>query len=139
MIQSGLATLTVLSITTTPETISSILGIEPTRVVLKDTVLRSGWVQKANAWTVDSDRMDNTPDDQTGTGALRWLLERCRPAAGRVELLPEDCQTRIWWTADSDSTQGGFVLPVELAAEIAALGADVYTTINLEDPCEDDQ
>lgn len=139
MIQSGLATLTVLSITTTPETISSILGIESTRVVLKDTVLRSGWVQKTHVWSIDSGRMDNTPDDRTGTGALRWLLERCRPAAECVALLPDDCQTRIWWSADSDSTQGGFVLPVELAAEVAALGVDVYTTIHLEDPCEDDR
>lgn len=123
MIQSGLASFTVLSVTTTQKKISRILGIETTRVVLKDTVLRSGLVQKTNVWSIGSGPRDNTPEDRTGTGALRWLLGRCRPAAGRVELLPDDCQTRIWRTANSD----------------VALGVDVYITINLEDPCEDDQ
>ena len=50
-----------------------------------------------------------------------------------VPLLPADCETCIWWTADSDSTQGGFVLPVELMAQLAALGVDLYTRVNLDD------
>ncbi|WP_336640961.1 DUF4279 domain-containing protein [Microbacterium sp. USHLN272] len=133
MIQSGLALFVVRSMETPLESITEVLGIQPTGVIPRGTVLRSGRVQECNVWCIDSDRMDNTEDDRTGTVALRWLLDACRPAAGRVPRLPADCETRIWWTADSDSTQGGFVLPVELMAQIAALGVDLYTTVNLDD------
>lgn len=133
MIRSGLASLVVLSTETEPHVITEILRVEPTDVVLRGTELRSGRVQECHVWRVDSDRMDNTSDDQSGTIALRWVLDAGRAAAGRVGQLPGDCETRIWWTADSDSTQGGFVLPIELMQEIVAIGVDLYTTVNLDD------
>jgi len=37
------------------------------------------------------------------------------------------------WSADSDSVQGGFVLPADVAHQIAMLGVDVYATVYLED------
>lgn len=46
---------------------------------------------------------------------------------------------RIWWSADSDSSQGGFVLPVELAVQIAALGVDLYGTVFVEPEAADEE
>jgi hypothetical protein len=82
--------------------------------------------------------LDNTEIDQTGTRPLRELLDRCTAAAGRVADLPEDCEARIRWSASSDSSQGGFVLPFELAAQIGQLGVDVYGTVYLTEDEESD-
>lgn len=138
MIQSGLASFTVLSRETPPDAITRILGIEPTEIKHKGTVLRSGRVQECNVWSIHSERVENTPEDRTGTLALRWLLERTRAAAGRVADLPDDCEPRIWWSAYSDSPQGGFVLPVELSHEISALGTDMYVSVYVEEEDSDE-
>jgi hypothetical protein len=37
---------------------------------------------------------------------------------------------------DSDSTQGGFVLPVDLTDKLSELGVDVYATVYLDDSDE---
>ncbi len=60
-------------------------------------------------------------------------MDRSRPATGRIQALPADCEARIWWSTDSDSGQGGFVLPADLSAQIAELGVDLYATVYLED------
>lgn len=132
MIQSGLATFTVLSTRTSPESISEALGVEPTSVALAGSSLRSGAVRSAHQWDVHVDWLANTEADQTGTRALRELVDRLRPAAGRVQDLPDDCDARIWWSADSDSSQGGFVLPADLLQAVAALGVDVYATVSVD-------
>ena len=79
------------------------------------------------------ERSFNTDADETGTRALSDLVTAARSGIGRFLLLPRDRSARIWWSADSDSTQGGFVIPAELAADIAALGIDVYATVYLEE------
>jgi len=125
--------LTVVSRQTGPALISEILGLVPTSTKLRGSVSRSGRELDHNVWTIDIDHSFNTDDDTTGTRALRDLVAAARPGAGRFPLLPPDCSARIWWSADSDSTQGGFVLPVELATRIAELGVDVYATVYLDD------
>lgn len=55
----------------------------------------------------------------------------CGRAEGKVEIQPDDCEARIWWSAYSDSVQGGFVLPIEISRRIVALGVDVYATVYL--------
>ena len=82
---------------------------------------------------MDVERRFNTEADETGTRALSDLVTAARSGIGRFPLLPRDCSARIWWSADSDSTQGGFVIPAELAADIAALGIDVFATVYLEE------
>jgi hypothetical protein len=47
--------------------------------------------------------------------------------------LPTDCDARIWWSLDSDSTQGGFILPADLADSISALGVDIHATVYLDE------
>jgi hypothetical protein len=131
MIRSGRASLVVLSIDTEPATISEILALEPSEVVQKGAALPSGRVREQHVWSLDV--------DQTGTRALRELLVRVRAAFGRVGNLPNDCETRVWWLADSDSSHGGFVLPVDLVEQISALGVDLYATVYLDEEAEDDQ
>ena len=136
MIRSGRASLTVVSTETDPALISEILGLVPTRIKLRGSVSRSGRPLDHNVWTMDIERRFNTEADETGTRALRDLVTAERSGIGRLPLLPTDCSARISWSADSDSTQGGFVLPVELPAGIAELGVDVYATVYLEEGSE---
>lgn len=136
MIQSGRASLTVVSTETHPALISEILGLVPTRMRLRGSVGRSGRPLDQNVWTMDVERRFNTEADKTGTRALSDLVTAARSGIGRFPLLPTDCSARIWWSADSDSTQGGFVIPVELAAGIAELGVDVYATVYLDEVAE---
>ncbi|MEV4686086.1 DUF4279 domain-containing protein [Microbacterium sp. LWH3-1.2] len=133
MIQSGRASLVVVSTDTEPVAISAVLALTPTRVEHKGTVARSGRIRENHVWSLDVDSLDDTGADQTGTRALRALLMRSDPAFGRVTNLPQDCDARIWWSMDSDSTQGGFFLPVDLAEKISALGVDVYATVYLDE------
>jgi hypothetical protein len=133
MIESGRASFVVTSTDTEPQVVSDILGLEPSEVIPKGTVLRSGRVREHHTWSIDVDNRDNTEEDQTGTRPLRELLDSLRRAAGQVAGLPNDCEARLWWYGSSDSTQGGFVLPADLARDIAALGVDLYATVYLDD------
>lgn len=127
------------SVQTDPDLVTQHLGLSPTTVSRKGDVSRSGRVRQHHTWTLDAGTLANDDEDHTGTAALTALLEQCRVAYGRVESLPTDCAARIVWSADSDSAQGGFVLTAELAAQIAALGVDLYGTLYLGDGAERDQ
>lgn len=129
MIRSGRASFVVQSTHTAPSAISDILGIEPTETIRKGTRLQSGRVQQFNLWSFDSGLIENTLHDETGTLSLKWLLDKCESANGRVTMLPDDCEARIWWSVYSDSTQGGFVLPASLAGQISALGVNTYVSV----------
>ena len=133
MIRSGRASLVVLSSDTEPATVSEILTIAPTEVARKGAARPSGRVRERHKWSLDVGTLANTEDDQTGSGALRELLIRASGAVGRVQDLPDDCDIHLWWSAGSDSSQGGFVLPVELVNQISALGVDVYVTVYLDE------
>ncbi|GAA1661608.1 DUF4279 domain-containing protein [Microbacterium lacus] len=137
MIRSGRASLVVLSTDTEPATISEILSLEPSEIGHRGAVLRSGRVRAHHVWSLEVERLDNTEDDQTGTRALRELLLRASGAFGRVGNLPIDCDARVWWSVDSDSSQGGFVLPVDLVTQISALGVDVCGTVYLDEVVQD--
>lgn len=131
MIQSGIASFVVHSTATVPEDISEALGLDPTSVRRSGDVLRSGRPVEHHTWSLDVHCHDNDEDDRTGTRPLRELLDLCGPAEGKIEILPDDCEARIWWSAYSDSVQGGFVLPIEISRRIVALGVDVYATVYL--------
>ena len=133
MIQSDRASLSVQSTLTTPAEISGLLALEPTDVTEMGTASRSGRVREHHTWTIHVDTLGNTDVDQTGTRALRTLLEKCIPARGRIDSLPSDCDTVIWWYGDSDSTQGGFVLAADLVQMISALGVDLMGSVWLPD------
>lgn len=121
------------SVETDPDLVTQHLGLLATIVIRKGEVSRSGQVRGHHTWAVDAGTFSNDDDDQTGTAALTALLEQCRVAFGRGGTLPADCRARIVWSADSDSAQGGFVLTAALAAQIAALGVDLYGMVLLGD------
>lgn len=77
------------------------------------------------------------PGDQTGFGSVRALVSVFRGKAATLARLRPDCETIIWWSGDSDSTQGGFVLPADLIADLAAFGCDLYGTAFLDEDNED--
>lgn len=133
MIQSGRASFIVLSSETDPAEISNLLGLDPTSVTNAGTPRSSGRVTDHHTWSVDTGEVDNTSDDQTGTHAVRTLLRLIQPALGKLSNLPPDCEARIQWSAYSDSVQGGFVMPADLAAAIGEFGVDVYGTVYLDD------
>lgn len=133
MIQSGRASFIVSSSETGPAAISNLLGLDPTSVTNTGTSGKSGRVAKHHTWTVDTGEVSNTSDDQTGSVAVRTLLKLIQPALGKVSNLPLDCEARIQWSAYSDSVQGGFVMPADLAAAIGEFGVDVYSTVYLDD------
>ena len=132
MIQTGRASLTVTSTQTSVQQISEVLGLSPTRSEVRGAERPSGALRTHNLWCIEVD-VANTEEDQTGTGALAELVSRTRAAAGKVAQPPADCEAKIWWSADSDSGQGGFVLPTEVVAGIAALGVDVFATVYLDE------
>ncbi|MGW9167925.1 DUF4279 domain-containing protein [Agromyces sp. NPDC055658] len=133
MIQSGLASFVVSSSETDPAAISKLLGLDPTSVTNAGTPRKSGRVTSHHTWSIDIGEVDNESDDQTGTRAVRTLLRLIQPALGAVSNLPPDCEARIQWSAYSDSVQGGFVMPADLAAAIGEFGVDVYGTVYLDD------
>lgn len=92
------------------------------------TCFALGRVRECHVWSLDVEELDNTETDRTGTRALRELLDQCQVAAGRVASLPPDCEARVWWSAYSDSHQGGFVIPADVTQKLASLGVDLFGT-----------
>ncbi|MFD5864664.1 DUF4279 domain-containing protein [Agromyces sp. NPDC127015] len=133
MIQSGRASFIVSSSETDPAVISELLELDPTAVTNAGAPRRSGRVAGHHTWSVDTGEVHNTSNDQTGTHAIRTLLRLIQPALGKVSNLPPDCTAHVQWSAYSDSVQGGFVMPADLAAAIGEFGVDVYGTVYLDD------
>ena len=99
MIQSGRASLTVVSTETDPAHISEILGLVPTRMMLRGSVSSSGRQLDHNVWTMDVEHRFNTEDDKTGTRALSDLVTAASSGIGRFPapsngLLGEDLVVR---------------------------------------------
>ncbi|MBB2975242.1 hypothetical protein FHX49_002150 [Microbacterium endophyticum] len=137
MIQSGQASFTVFSTETTPERISEMLGLVPTKTTTRGAVNGAGRVRDYNTWTIDVRELHNTESDQTGTVALTELMTQVQPSASEIQRLPADCEARITWSAYSDSSQGGFVLPSELSRAIADLDVDVLATVYMSSDDDD--
>lgn len=136
MIVSSRATLSMYSDTLTVTDITERVGLEPhdshekgeRRVVASG----KGRPYERAYWSYGVDTTNNTPEDETGTRALRLLLDVLEPAIDRIASLRSDCDLIVWWSGDSDSTQGGFVLPAELLTDLVRLKADLYGTTYLD-------
>ncbi len=138
MIQFARASFSIHSTETDPDRITEALGLQPTKVGRIGEGRGLGKPRSRHYWGVDGPRLGNTEEDQTGSAALAELVSIMRPAAGKVQNLPADCDAAIWWSADSDSTQGGFVLPAELLSALAELGVPLFGTIYVESDDEPD-
>lgn len=86
-------------------------------------------------WSVsvrsDVDNVDER--DKTGLAALSALVALLVPRGGAIAEVQKDAETVLWWSGDSDSAQGGFVLTADLIGQLAILGCDVYGTAYLHD------
>ncbi len=107
---------------------------DPTRSALAGRVLKPEYMTYQRArWSFDADQSLIDPEDETGFGSLRVLVNVFRPRAAALASLRADCETIIWWSGDSDSSQGGFVIPADLLADLAILGCDLYGTAYLDE------
>lgn len=89
-------------------------------------------------WSITDTDDDTDPEDGTGFASLRKLVARLAPHVNALADLRRTGETIIWWSGDSDSTQGGFVLEADLIVALAGLGCPVYGTAYLSKDDEDD-
>lgn len=139
MIINDRAGLSIYSEELTAAEITSILGMEPTKSSNRgdpDPYSHPA-IQPRSHWSFPADASSADESDETGFRTLRVLIDAFRERAAELALLREDCETIIWWSGDSDSTQGGFVIPADLLADLAALECDLYGTTFLGD--DDDE
>lgn len=121
MIVSSRATLGIYSETVTAAEVTAALGIEPTR-----SSERAGSTKRRSHWSLDVAEVD--PDDDGGFAAVESLVELLRDRAAALAALRPACEMIIWWSGDSDGTQGGFVMTAALLTDLAALGCELYGT-----------
>lgn len=143
MIEFDRATLAIYSDSRTVADITASLLLDPTEAADIGDPTRAGLAGRPykprylsyqrTTWTlyVNSDR--TTSQGDSGVAALRRLVEVLLPLAASLESLREDCETVIWWSGDSDNSQGTFVLPVSLIKDLAAIGCEVRGTVFLDD------
>jgi hypothetical protein len=147
MIRGNRASFSVYSDTKTVNEISVMLGLEPTRSGDKGDLTPAGRAGRDLAperlryqqthWSLS---VVNEPseEDQTGFSSLRELMAMLQPSSQVLAELRQGGETRLWWSGDSDSTQGGFVLEADLISYLAKLGCDVFGTAYLAENDEDE-
>jgi hypothetical protein len=146
VIQGNRASLVVHSDVRTVSEISALLGFEPDRWGESGEVVmhRRGRPDVSRRrpyphsfWASETITREPASEDQTGFAALRELVDLLEPCADALAELRQDGETIIWWSGDSDSTQGGFVLEADLLRRAAILGCDVYGTTYLSEDADD--
>ena len=147
MIVTSRSSLSIYSDARTAVEMTRVLGIDPhysneigdpTSAALAGRVLKPKYMTYQRAhWSFDADESLIDPEDETGFASLRVLVDVFRPRAAALATLRADCETIIWWSGDSDSEQGGFVIPADLLSDLAALGCDLYGTAYLEQDDDD--
>lgn len=148
MIQGNRASLSIHSDTKTVAEISAMLGLEPSDWGDKGDLTPAGRAGRNYAperlthqrtyWSLTENVDEPSAEDQTGFSALRALVVRLEPSAHALMELRQGGETRLWWSGDSDSTQGGFVLAADLISSLATLGCDVFGTAYLTEDDEDE-
>ncbi len=148
MIVSSRSTLQISSDSLTVAEMTSVLGIAPhhshekgdaTRSALAGRKLEAEYMTYPSAlWSFEADESAVDPDDHTGFGSLRVLVEAFSGRLGALNSLKQSCKLAISWAGESDSSQGGFVIPADLLADLAAMGCDLYGTAYIDDKGGDD-
>lgn len=143
MIRRNRASLSIRSDAYSVAEITSMLGIEPDESGDVGTLTRAGRAGRDVAparlrhqrtfWSITEKDDGDSRDDRTGFAALRRLVNRVAPNAQALADIRESGETVLWWSGDSDSVQGGFVLEADLIADVSRLGCDVYGTAYLDD------
>lgn len=146
MIRDNRASLSIHSDTKTVAEISALLRLEPSDWGDKGDLTPAGRAGRNYApellthqrtfWSLTESVDEPSADDRTGFSALRALAARLEPRAQALMELRQGGETTLWWSGDSDSTQGGFVLEADLIRYLSTLGCDVFGTAFL---AEDDE
>ncbi|MFZ7086578.1 DUF4279 domain-containing protein [Curtobacterium sp. RRHDQ10] len=147
MIRRSLATLTIWSDTHTVDEITTRLGVrptdsddigDPTRARIMDDAARRPRYEQTK-WSVDADQTRVDPDDESGFGSVRVLLDTVRTAMPAIaELAASGDEVILTWSGFSDSGFGGFVLPADLMRDLGAIEAELVGTAHFEVLDEDD-
>jgi hypothetical protein len=132
------STLSVYSDQRTVADISAALGLEPTssadvgdptRAALAGRVLAVEYLTHQRAsWSLDVEMSVVDVENDQGVASLRALVEVFREKASALQSLRQQCELVIWWSGASDSTQGTFVIPSGLLADLASLGCELRGT-----------
>ena len=56
------------------------------------------------------------------------IANEFRDHADALRGLRDDCEIILWWSGETDSARGGFVIPAPLLACLAAMGCNPYGT-----------
>jgi hypothetical protein len=143
MIESDRATLAIYSDSRTVAEITASLLLEPTEAADIGDPTRAGLAGRAykpqylsyqrTTWILEVNPDWLGSNGESGVAALRQLVEVLFPLAASLEALRDDCETVIWWSGDSNNSQGTFVLPASLIKDLAAIGCEVRGTVYLDD------
>ncbi|GAB3155943.1 hypothetical protein GCM10027058_29200 [Microbacterium neimengense] len=146
MIRSNRATLSIYSDVLSVADVTATLGFEPDNSGDMGALTRAGRAGRDVAperlryqrtfWSV-TEKDDGDSDDATGFAALRRLVQRVGSIHGALAAIRESGETVLWWSGDSDSSQGGFLLEADLVSDLSRLGCDVYGTAYLADDEEE--
>ncbi|MFJ3491766.1 hypothetical protein [Leifsonia aquatica] len=138
MIVANRSSLSIFSETRTVAEITEALGIEPhssadagqpTRAAVAGRSLAAEYMRhQRTKWTFDSGPSFVDGEDDQGVGSLRAVVDVFRGKADVLRSLRPDCETVIWWSATSDNSQGTFVVPADLLADLALLGCELRGT-----------
>jgi hypothetical protein len=136
------ATLSIFSVTLTPQEISERLGLQPTRTHKqgqprgfrrKDGSTSPSVVWKDSAWLLTSP----LKPDRNLMEHVRWLLEKIEPKADIIKALSSDCTgIRFFCGFSSGNGQGGFVLEADTLSRISRLGLNIV--LDLYPPSDPD-
>jgi hypothetical protein len=109
--------------------ITARIGIEPTR----SPEARSDFDSARHSRWILHHYDEGSAEDRTGFASLRALLASLVPVNEALVALRDSgtCELVLWWTADSGSEQGSFLLPVDVIDGLALLGLDMNGTVNL--------
>ena len=141
MICANRASLVVQSDALTVAEITAMLGVEPTAsgdvgsptpAGRSGRDLRPAHLRYQRTYWSPTDYDEGSGSDQTGFAALRRLIATLESRRHALELLREQDETVLFWSGDSDSTQGGFVIESDLLHDLAASGCDLYGTAFLD-------
>jgi hypothetical protein len=143
----GRSSLRISTVTPTAADVSAALELTPTFAVEKgdprpERAARSmGPTYNMGIWTLDVDADDAAQfaadDDTAGFASLILLCEQLR---GKHEVLgtlrDQGCDMYISWYGTSGSSQGGYVMPIELIRELASLGCNLFGNLYSPDDVE---
>jgi hypothetical protein len=116
----------------TAAAVTAALGIDPTRSHEtggphpSPTLAARGRRTEQSLWLFEEPETFKSDDDFHGMASLDRLAERFEPKAEILATLAEDYSIRVWMYAQSDSSQGGFVIAQETMRRLGLLSAHFF-------------